>query len=305
MALCSRYISTGLHIRLFALLKCEWKRLAKVTFHFHSEYYLCLHMNLREVVAMRAIHYSIRYAIVLIMISLFYLSVAFLFHQAVQLPVIITLPIIVICAERMWVLLDWIGPVVGTMNRKKQEQERILIIEYLLENSLRYGSPLVIAAIYGKKRMSLHVVARLFRKSDIVLRSSAGFLLALMPFTSFEQASAPLKRLITRQLPIKEVFMTDVRMLQDLEEEQKTNDNGEATGTTVQVLRRICLRTFDEKIEAIKSSSVRTDIPPIFSLFKSGTSETLFSQLKLLNSSAPEMDALPAEKVESNTIDSR
>jgi hypothetical protein len=262
-------------------------------------------MNLKEVVAMRAIHYSIRYAIVLIMISLFYLSVAFLFHQAVQLPVIITLPIIVICAERMWILLDWIGPVVGTMNRKKQEQERNLIIEYLLENSLRYGTPLVIAAIYGKKRMSLHVVARLFRKSDIVLRSSAGFLLVLMPFTSFEQASVPLKRLITRQLPIKEVFMTDVRMLQDLEEEQKTNDNREATGTIVQDLRRICLRTFDEKVEAIKSSSVRADVPPIFSLFNSGTSETLFSQLKLLNSSAPEMDALPAEKVESNTIDSR
>ncbi len=254
---------------------------------------------------MRAIHYSIRYAIVLIIISLFYLIVAFLFHQSVQLPVIITLPIVVICAERMWVLLDWIGPVVGTMNRKKQEQERNQIIEYLLENSLRYRSPLVIAAIYGKKRMSLHVVARLFRKSDIVLRSSTGFLLALMPFTSFEQASIPLKRLITRQLPIKEVFMTDVRMLQDLAKEQKTTDNEEATVTTVQDLRSICLRTFDEKVEAIKSSSARTDIPPIFSLFKSGTSETLLSQLKLLNSSAPEMDAIPAEKVESNTIDSR
>jgi hypothetical protein len=254
---------------------------------------------------MRAIHYSIRYTIVLIMISLLYLSMAFLFHQAVQFPVIITLPIIVICAERMWVLLDWIGPVVGTMNRKKQEHERKLIIEYLLENSLRYGSPLVIAAICGKKRMSLHVTARLFRKSDIVLRSSAGYLLVLMPFTSFEQAPAALKRLITQGLPISGVFMTDVRMLQDLVEEQKTNDNGEATGTTVQDLRRICLRTFDEKVEAIKSSSVRADVPPIFSLFQSGTSETLFSQLKLLNSSAPEMDALPAEKVESNTIDSR
>jgi hypothetical protein len=254
---------------------------------------------------LRAIHYSIRYAIVLIVISLFYVSAAFLFHQTVQLPVIITLPLIVISAERMWVLLDWIGPVVGTMNRKKQERERKQIIEYLLENSLRYGSPLVIAAICSKKRMSLHVAARLLRKSDIVLRSSAGYLLVLMPFTSFEQASVPLKRLITRRLPISGVLMTDVLMLQDLVEEQNTNDNGEAIGATVQELRRICLRTFDEKVEAIKSSNVKADVPPIFSLFKSGVSETLSSQYKLLNSSAPVMDALPAEKVESNTIDSR
>ena len=50
---------------------------------------------------------------------------------------------------------------------------------------------------------------------------------------------------------------------------------------------------------------LKADVPPIFSLFKSGVSETLSSQYKLLNSSAPVMDALPAEKVESNTIDSR
>ncbi|HVB61851.1 MAG TPA: hypothetical protein VNE61_11700 [Ktedonobacteraceae bacterium] len=262
-------------------------------------------MNLKEVVAVRAIHYSIRYAIVLIMILLFYLILAFLFHQTVQLPVIITLPLIVICAERMWVLLDWIGPVVGTMNKKKQEQERKLIIEYLLENSLRYGSPLVIAAICGKKRMSLHVVARLLRKTDIVLRSSVGYLLVLLPFTSFEQAPVALRRLITRQLPISGVFMTDVHMLQDLVEAQRTDGNGEATGTTVQDLRRICLRSFDEKIAAIKSNSARAVVPPIYSLFESGASETLFSQLKQLNSSTPEMDALPAAKGESSTNDSR
>jgi len=253
----------------------------------------------------RAIHYSIRYVIVLTMILLFYLIMAFLFHQTVQLPVIITLPLIVICAERMWVLLDWIGPVVGTMNKKKQEQERKQIIEYLLENSLRYGSPLVIAAICGKKRMSLHVVARLLRKTDIVLRSSAGYLLVLLPFTSFEQAPVALRRLITRRLPIRGVFMTDVGMLQDLVEAQRTDGNGEATGTTVQDLRRICLRSFDEKVAAIKSNSARADVPPIYSLFESGASETLFSQLKQSNSSAPEMNALPAAKGESSTIDSR
>lgn len=257
---------------------------------------------------MRAIHYSIRYAIVLIAISLFYLGLTFLFHQTVQLPVIITLPFIVICAERMWVLLDWIGPVVGTMNRKKQEQDRILIIEYLLENSLRYGSPLVIAAICGKKRMSLHVVARLFRKSDIVLRSSAGYLLVLMPFTSLERAPVALKRLVTQRLPIEGVVVTDMSMLEDLAKAQRTNDSGEATGMTVtgvRDLRRICLRTFDEQVAAIKSSNARADVPPIYSLFESGTAETPVGQLKLLNFSAPEIDILPTAKGEGVTIDSR
>ncbi len=255
---------------------------------------------------MRAIHYSIRYAIVLIAILLFYLGLAFLFRQTVQLPVIITLPFIVICAERMWVFLDWIGPVVGTMNKKKQEQERILIIEYLLENSLRYGSPLVIAAICGKKRMSLHVVARLLRKSDIVLRSSAGYLLVLMPFTSLERAPVALKRLVTQRLPIKGVVVTDMPMLHDLEKAQRTNDMREAASTTVtsvRDLRRICLQTFDEQAAAIKSSSERADVPPIYSLFESGTAETPFGQLKLLNLSAPEIDTLPTTKGESVTID--
>jgi hypothetical protein len=274
-------------------------------FPFQDEYFLCLHINVKGVVTVRAIHYSIRYVIVLITISLFYLCLAFLFHQTVQLPVIITLLFTTVCAERMWILLDWIGPVVGTMNRKKQEQDRKLIIEYLLENSLRYGSPLVIAAICGKKRISLHVVARLLRKSDIVLRSSAGYLLVLLPFTSLEQASVALKRLVARQLPIRDVVVTDVRMLQALARAQNAYDNGEVTDTTVQDLRRICIQALDEKVAAIKSNHARADVPQIYSLFQFDTSESPFGQLKLLNSSTPEMDAFSAAKDESVTLDSR
>lgn len=251
---------------------------------------------------MRAIHYSFRYAIVLIMVSLLYLSLAFLFHQAVQIPVIITLLFIVICAERMWILLDWIGPVVGTMDKKKQEQERKLIVEYLLENSLRYSSPLVIAAICSKKRMSLHVVAYLLRKSDIVLRSSAGYLLVLMPFTTLEQTPVALKRL-ARRLPIRGAVMTDVSMLQALAQAQRTDDNGEATVTAARDLRRICIQAFDEKIAAITSSSALTDVPAIYRLFTSDTSEMLSGQSKISIASVQEMDALPARNDESVTID--
>jgi hypothetical protein len=262
-------------------------------------------MNVRGVITVRAIHYSIRYAVVLIMILLCYLSLAFLFHQTVQLPVIITLLFTAFCAERMWILLDWIGPVVGTMNRKKQEQDRKLIVEYLLENSKRYGAPLVIAAICDRKRLSLHVVARLFRKSDIVIRSSAGNLLVLLPFTSLEQAPVALKRLVTRRLPIRGVVVTDVSMLEAFVEAQRTHDNGEATDTSVRDLRRICLRALDEKVAAMKSSNAMADVPSIYSLFESGTSETLFGQLKLVDASASEMDALSAAIGESVTIDSR
>jgi hypothetical protein len=282
----------------------EWRKLNALTFHFKSEVPLCLHVNLKGVIAMRAIHYSIRYAIVLIMISLIYLGLAFLFHQTVQLPVMITLLFTALCAERMWILLDWIGPVVGTMSRKKQEQDRKLIIEYLLENSLRYGSPLVIAAICSKKRMSVHVVAHYLRRSDVVLRSSAGYLLVLMPFTSLEQSSVALRRLAKQRLPIKGVVVTDVPMLQNLAGAQRTHDHGEAPDITVRDLRNICLRALDEKVAAIKSSSAKTDVPAIYSLIKTDTSESLFDQLKMLNSSLPEMDALSAAKDESVSIDS-
>ncbi len=234
---------------------------------------------------MRAIHYSVRYAIVLIIISLLYLSLAFLFHQTVQIPMIITLIFMVFCAERMWVLLDWIGPVVGTMNKKKQEQDRKLIIEYLLENSLRYSSPLVIAAINSKKRMSLHVVEHLLRRSDIVLRTSAGYLLVLMPFTTLEQTPIALKRL-ARRLPIKYVVMTDVSMLEALAQAQKTGDNAKATVTTARELRRICIQALDEKVAAITSSSPITDAPPMYKLFTSDSSEMLFDETKISYASA-------------------
>ena len=219
---------------------------------------------------MRAIHYSIRYAIVLIVISLLYLGLAFLFHQTVQIPVVITLLFLVICAERMWILLDWVGPVVGTANKKRQEQDRKQIVEYLLENSLRYNSPLVIGAISSKKRISLHVVAHLLRGSDIVLRSSAGYLLFLMPFTSIEQVPAALKRL-ARRLPIKSVVVTDASMLQSSVEAQRIRDNGEAIDMTARDLRIMCFQALDEKIATITSSSEMSDVPAIYNLFTSDT----------------------------------
>ena len=252
---------------------------------------------------MRAIHYSIRYAIVLIISSLLYLSLAFLFHQVVQIPAIITLLFIVICAERMWIVLDWVGPVVGTANKKKQEQDRKQIVEYLLENSLRYSSPLVIAAICSKKRMSLHVVEHFLRKSDIVLRISAGYLLVLMPFTALEQAPTALKRL-ARRLPIRGVVVTDVSMLEALAETQRIHDNGEATVTTAQDLRRICIQALDEKVAVITSSSAMADVPAIYSLFTSETSEMLFGQSEIASASAQEMAALPARNDKSVTMDS-
>ncbi|MHB8600997.1 MAG: hypothetical protein ACYDER_29860 [Ktedonobacteraceae bacterium] len=234
---------------------------------------------------MRAIHYSIRYAIVLIISSLLYLSLAYLFHQTVQIPVIITLLFLVICAERMWILLDWIGPVVGTANKKRQEQDRKQIVEYLLENSLRYHSPLVIGAISSKKRISLHVVEHLLRGSDIVLRSSTGYLLFLMPFTSIEQVPAALKRL-ARRLPIKGVVVTDASMLQSLVEAQRIRDNGEAIDVTARDLRLVCFQALNEKIAAISASSALSDVPAIYNLFTSDTSEMLFGRAKMVSTSA-------------------
>lgn len=250
---------------------------------------------------MRSIHYSIRFAIVLVLTLFFYLGVSFLFHQAVQLPALITLLFLAPCAERLWVLLEWIGPVVGTMNKKKQEQEQKQTVEYLMECSVRYGSPLVIAAMRSKKRVSLHVVWRFLRKSDIVLRSTAGYLLALMPFTTLEQSTIPLKR-ITSQLPIKEMVVTDINMLQALMDVQRTNVNGELTVNTPRELRRMCFQAFDLKFAAIKSNGEKTDNPVIYNLFDPGTSEAQLDWLEALKYSEPEVNALPGVKDENSTM---
>ena len=247
---------------------------------------------------MRTIHYSIRFAIVLVLTLLFYLGVTFLFHQAVQLPILITLLLIAVGTERLWVLLEWIGPVVGTMNKKKREQEQKQIIEYMMECSLRYGSPLVIVAMRAKKRVSLHVVAHSFRKSDIVLRSTAGYLLVLMPFTTLEQASIALKRLTSR-LPIKEVVVTDVSMLQNLMGAHGTHGNAEVSVDVSRELRRMCFKAFDIKFADIKARKEKTDGLVIYSLFEPGTSEAWFNWLEAFGSSEPEVDALPEAKDES------
>jgi hypothetical protein len=253
------------------------------------------------VIDVRTIHYSIRFAIVLVLTLLFYLGVTLLFYQAVQLPALLTLLFIAVGTERLWVLLEWIGPVVGTMNQKKQEQEQKQIIEYMMECSLRYGSPLVIVAMRGKKRVSLHVVARSFRKSDIVLRSTAGYLLVLMPFTTFEHASIPLKRL-TSQLPIKEVVVTDVSMLQTFMEAQGTHGNAEAIVNVSRELRKMCFKAFDIKFADIKARKEKTDSPAIYNLFEPGTSEARFDWLEAFSYSEPEVNALPRVKDESDAI---
>lgn len=247
---------------------------------------------------MRAIHYSVRYAVVFIISSLLYVGLAFLFRQTVQIPVIITLLALVICAERMWILLDWVGPVVGTANKRKQEQDRKLIVEYLLENSLRYKSPLVIGAISSKKRISLHVVEHLLRRSDIVLRSSAGYLLFLMPFTTIEQVPAALKRL-ARRLPIKGVVVTDASMLQVLVEAQSAPDNGETIDITARNLRRICFQALDEKMTAISSSGEMSDVPAMYTLFTSDKAEMMFGRAKITNPDVPAMDDLQVQNDES------
>ena len=231
---------------------------------------------------MRTIHYSIRFAIVLVLTLAFYLGAAFLLHQAVQLSALITLLIAAVGAERLWVFLERIGPVVGTMNKKKQEQEQNQIVEYLLDCSLRYASPLVIAAIHSKKRLSLHVVSRLFRKSDIVLRNAPGYLLTVMPFTTLEQASLALKRLATR-LPARHVVLADVSMLQALLDAQRIHNHGEPAIATSQDLRRICFQAFDAKLASIKSDDEPTDSPAICKLYEPGAPDVLVDWLGMLH----------------------
>jgi len=207
---------------------------------------------------MRTIHYSIRLALVLVVVALFYLSVTFLFHQVIALPVLLTLLFITFCTERLWALLAWLSPIFGTVDTKEQEH----LVEYELARSQRYRSHLVIAAIRETKRISLHIVAQNFRTTDIVLRSSAGYLLVLMPGITLEQALPALKR-VAMVLPIKDVVVADESMLQITAKVQS-----EARNILPVEMRKICVQAFDAKLASIKSGENESDEPGIYTLLE-------------------------------------
>lgn len=230
---------------------------------------------------MRTIHYSIRLALVLVLTLAFYLGTTLLFRQTIQLPALLTLLFIAIVTERLWVLLEWVGPVVGTTNKRKREQDQRQVVEYLLECSLRYDSPLVIAALRCSRRVSRHVVSRYLRKSDIVVRTMPGYLLAIMPFTTFGQALVPLKR-ITAGLPIQGVVVADMHMLRAQAEKQDQDalyDYKDSVATSRE-LRQMCFQAFDARFAALKLRSTKGSVPAISYLFEPDSPQTLVDRLE-------------------------
>jgi hypothetical protein len=215
-------------------------------------------------IAMRTIHYSIRLTLVLIFVSLFYVSITKLFRQAIQLPAVLTLFFITLCTERVWMLLERLSPIMGTVDTKEQKH----LIEYELARSHRYNSPLVVAAIYEKKRTSLHIVAQNIRTTDIVSRSSAGYLLILMPGITLEQASPALKRLTTL-LPLGDIVVADETMLQAIVKARGADLNGKTRNISPAEIRKIFLHAFDAKYASIiKTSENGTNDPVIYNLLE-------------------------------------
>ena len=214
-------------------------------------------------IAMRTIHYSIRLTFVLIFVSLFYVSITKLFRQAIQLPAMLTLFFITLCTERLWTLLGRLTPA------DTKEQERL--IEYELARSHRYNSPLVVAAIYEKKRTSLHIVAQNIRTTDIVSRSSAGYLLVFMSGITLAQATPALKRLTTL-LPIGDIVVADETMLQALVKARGEDLNGKTRNITPAEIRNLFLQTLDAKCASIiKTSENASNDPVIYSLLEAAT----------------------------------
>jgi hypothetical protein len=193
-------------------------------------------------IAMRTIHYSIRLTLVLIFVSLFYVSITKLFRQAIQLPALLTLFFITLCTERLWTLLGRLSPA------DTKEQERL--IEYELARSHRYNSPLVVAAIYEKKHTSLQIVAENIRTTDIVSRSSAGYLLVFMPGITLAQATPALKRLTTF-LPIGDIVVADETMLQALVKARGEDLNGKTRNITPAEIKNLFLQALDAKCASI------------------------------------------------------
>lgn len=228
---------------------------------------------------MRTIHYGIRLALVLVLTLAVYLATTLIFRQTIQILALLTLLFIAIVTERLWVLLEWVGPVVGTMNKRKQEQEQRQIVEYLLECSLRYDSPLVIAALRCSRRVSRHVVSRYLRKSDIVVRTTPGYLLTIMPFTTLGQALVPLKR-ITAGLPIKGVVVADMHMLRAQVETRDALYDKEDSAATSRELRQMCFQAFDARFAALKIMRTKSSVPAISYLFEPDSPQAMIDRLE-------------------------
>jgi hypothetical protein len=210
---------------------------------------------------MRKIQYYIRLGFVLIVVALFYLTINILFHQDLQIPVLLTLLFITLFTERLWALLTWLSPILGTMDTKEQER----LVEYELARSQRYGSHLAIASVHEKRRIPLHIVAQNLRTTDIVIRSSAGYLLVLLPNITLEQAAVPLKRLTTI-LPISDIVVADEKMLQSIVKVQRANLHGEARNIKTPELRKICIKALAKKSESIEADRNENDSPAIYNL---------------------------------------
>jgi hypothetical protein len=213
---------------------------------------------------MRTIHYNIRLATVLILVALSYWGIASLFHQA-QLATLIVLLFTVYGSDRLFALLKWMSPIIGTVDTKEQERTRKRLIEHEISRSSRSGSPLVIAAIREEKRTSSHVIEQNLRNTDIVMRSPDGYMLALMPDTTLEQARNAFQRL-AELIPIKDILVMDQHMLQTVIASQKNSINNKQSNFTPQELRKMCIEAINTKLAVTKTSEHETNLPAIHNL---------------------------------------
>ncbi len=209
---------------------------------------------------MRTINYNIRLATVLVLVVLLYLGIAGLLHQ-VQLAVLAALLVTAYGSDRLFALLKWMGPIIGTVDTKELERTRKRLLEHEISRSLRSGSPLVIAAIREEKRTSSHVVEQNLRSTDIVLRSS-GYLLTLMPDTTLDQAQHAFKRL-AGLLPIKDITVMDRAMLQTTVASKHGSNN---RYSTPQELREMCIAAIEKKLATIHTNDHQANGPVIYNL---------------------------------------
>ena len=85
-------------------------------------------------------------------------------------------------------------------------------------------------------------------------------MLILLPFTTLDQVPSAFKRLAAH-LPIKDVVIADVNMLQALVEVQQTNNDAETRDVTPRDLRKICLQALDAKVADITPPATAITFP--------------------------------------------
>lgn len=147
-----------------------------------------------------------------VIVGLYFTLVGLLAHQTPNIGVAVTLGLLALLIEGLWLFLRWMSPFRGVFGAPDRELSLWRVLERELSRSMRYGSPMVAVGMRLRHRVPASDVESLLRFSDIVTFGRANFVVIIMTETRIEQAETVIQRFVSR-LPVQAIVMADTQVL--------------------------------------------------------------------------------------------